>query len=66
MEIIITPFAHAYWRQIKRGNRTFESLPTEDMKLQVTELAKSDVINKVIKATEYEALIGEPYEVVTE
>ena len=65
MEIIITPFAHAYWRQIKRGNRTYESIP-ETMKPQVKELAKTDVENKVINVTEYEALIGELYEVVTE
>lgn len=54
-------FCHAYWRQIKCGNRTFESIPKESDREGVKMLAKTDVENGVISPEEYEALIGEPY-----
>ena len=52
--------AHAYWRLIKYGKRTYESVPSsvkEDMKT----LAKTDVANGVITEEEYEGYIGEKY-----
>lgn len=54
--------AHSYWRVIKRGKRTFESIP-DDVKDDVRTLARTDVENGVISESEYEAYIGEPYEV---
>lgn len=61
----ISYFAHAYWRQIKAGNRTFESVK-DSMKDQVRYLAKTDVANGVITAEEYLNLIGEVYTPITE
>lgn len=64
----IQPIAHSYWRSIKRGTRTFDSLvnikekngyPT--MQEQVRHLAKTDVVNDVINAEDYEQYIGEAY-----
>ena len=63
----IQPIAHSYWRSIKRSNRTFESLSDEakngypSMKDQVRYLAKTDVVNEVITAEEYQQYIGETY-----
>ena len=58
--MVISAFAHAYWRQIKNGNRTFESVK-EAYKEQVKFLAKTDVINGVITAEQYYEYIGEEY-----
>ena len=49
----ISYLAHAYWRQIKAGNRTFESVK-DTHKEQVKSLAKTDVENGVITAKEVE------------
>ena len=54
-------FCHAYWRQVKRGVRTFESIPKESDREGVKILAKTDVENGIITPEEYEALIGEPH-----
>lgn len=51
----------AYWRTIKRGGRTFESVPAE-LKESVTTLAKTDVVNGVITAEDYSGYIGATYE----
>ncbi len=53
--------AHAYWRQIKRGVKTFESIPST-VKDDVKTLAKSDVESGLISETEYADYIGEEYE----
>lgn len=53
--------AHAYWRQIKRGSKTFESIPST-VKDDVKTLAKSDVESGLISETEYADYIGEEYE----
>lgn len=53
--------AHAYWRQIKRGAKTFESIPST-VKDDVKTLAKSDVESGLISETEYADYIGEEYE----
>lgn len=57
----ITVFAHAFWRQVKNGNRTFEAV-LEPYKEQVKYLAKTDVSNGLITSAEYKDLIGEEYE----
>lgn len=56
----VKAIAHSYWRSIKAGNRTFDSVPTS-LKDDVRTLAKADVVNGVITAEEYEQYIGESY-----
>ena len=56
----IKAIAHSYWRSIKRGSRTFESIPAS-VKEDVRTLAQSDVVNGDITAEEYEQYIGESY-----
>lgn len=64
----IQAIAHSYWRNIKRGTRTFDSLKNvaekdgyPKMQEQVRYLAKTDVANGVITADDYEQYIGEAY-----
>ena len=57
--------AHSYWRSIKRGTRTFESIP-DSVKDDVRTLAQADVHERVITPEQYEQYIGEPYPVETE
>lgn len=52
--------AKIYWRTIKRGTRTFDSIP-ENLKDAVKALAQADVANGDLTAEEYEAIIGEAY-----
>ena len=52
--------AHAYWRQIKRGTKTFESIPST-VKDDVKTLAKADVADGLITEEDYKAYIGEEY-----
>lgn len=56
----VKAIAHSYWRSIKNGNRTFDSVPSS-VKADVKELAATDVQNGVITPEEYEEYIGEPY-----
>ena len=56
----VKPIAHSYWRSIKRGKRTFESIP-DNVKADVIVLAKTDVENGVITEAEYYEYIGEVY-----
>ena len=56
----LIPIAQAYWRLIKRGRKTYESLD-DTMKVLVKDLAKADVADGVITADEYEQYIGEEY-----
>ena len=65
----VQAIAHSYWRLIKSGKRTFESLakvsaksgyPT--MQEQVKYLAKTDVQNGTITEEEYKQYIGEDYD----
>ena len=60
MAINLVPIAQSYWRLIKRGKKTYESL-NDTMKVLVKELAKADVADGVITAEEYEKYIGEVY-----
>lgn len=56
----IKAIAHSYWRTIKRGTRTFDSVP-ESVQDDVRTLARTDVENGVITADEYKDYIGEDY-----
>ena len=56
----VKAIAHSYWRSIKRGNRTFESIP-ESVKEDVRTLAQADVAEGVITPEEYKNYIGEDY-----
>lgn len=56
----VKAIAHSYWRTVKRGKRTFESVP-ENLKNDVRTLARADVENEVITAEEYKSYIGEDY-----
>lgn len=65
----IQSIAHSYWRLIKAGRKTFDSLSDEpkgsypSMKDQVRYLAKCDVVDGVISVEDYENYIGEVYSV---
>lgn len=59
----IKAIAHSYWRTIKRGTRTFDSVP-ESVQDDVRDLAMSDVQNGVITPEEYKDFIGEDYPTV--
>lgn len=61
----VKAIAHSYWRSIKRGTRTFESIP-ESVKDDVRTLAQTDVVEGVITPEQYEQYIGEPYPVEPE
>lgn len=61
----VKPIAHSYWRSIKRGTRTFESIP-DSVKDDVRTLAQADVQEGVITAEQYEQYIGEAYPVETD
>ena len=57
---ILIPIAQAYWRLIKKGKKTYDSL-NDTMKVLVKDLAKADVADGVITAEQYAELIGEDY-----
>ena len=63
--MVVAAIAHSYWRSIKRGNRTFESI-SNDLKNDVLYLANTDVVNGVITEAEYEQYIGMAYTPVEE
>ena len=64
---VIPAIAHSYWRAIKRGARTFESIKNSKiasvkaMAEPVRYLAQTDVLNGEITAEQYEQYIGEEY-----
>ena len=58
---VLIPIAQAYWRLIKKGRKTYESL-NDTMKVLVKDLAKADVADDVITKEEYENYIGEAYD----
>ena len=55
---MVKAIAHSYWRSIKRGTRTFDSVPT-NVQNDVRALARTDVEDGVITKEEYEQYIGE-------
>lgn len=56
----VKAIAHSYWRSIKRGSRTFESIP-DSVQDDVRTLAQADVVSGTITAEEYEQYVGEAY-----
>ena len=58
----VKAIANSYWRSIKRGTRTFESIP-DSVKDDVRTLANADVHEGVITAEQYEQYICEHYPV---
>ena len=56
----VKAIAHSYWRSIKRGSRTFESV-LDPVKEDVRTLARSDVAEGIITPEEYQQYIGEAY-----
>lgn len=65
--MVIQSIAHSYWRLVKAGRKTFDSLSEEakgdnpPMKDQVRYLAKCDVRDNVITEEKYEHYTGEDY-----
>lgn len=63
----IKAIAYSYWRSIRRGARTFESVlnsPKESVRGladDIRTLAKDDVASGEITAADYENFIGEAY-----
>ena len=58
----VKAIAHSYWRSIKRGTRTFDSIP-DSVKDDVCTIAQADVQDGVITPEQYKQYIGEPYPV---
>lgn len=56
----IKSISNSYWRSIKRGKRTFDSIPAE-VKDDVKILAQNDVISGVISKVQYKDITGEDY-----
>lgn len=61
----IASIAHSYWRSVKRGKRTYESI-SDDLKDDVLYLAKTDVANGVITEAQFEQYIGVAYTPIEE
>ena len=70
----VKAIAHSYWRSIKRGARTFESV-LDPVREDVRTLARADVADGVLVVRhglhhstqeEYQQYIGETYEPATE
>lgn len=57
----VSAISKIYWRTIKRGTRTYDSIQDETVKAEVKYLAQQDVINVVITAEQYEQYIGEEF-----
>ena len=57
----VKAIAHSYWRRIKTGSRTFDTVP-DSVKDDVRTLAKMEVADGVITEDVYETLIGEAYQ----
>ena len=53
--------AVSYWRSIKRGVRTYFNTP-DNLRANVKELARMDVVNGAVSAQEYKRIIGEDYQ----
>lgn len=57
----ISAIAKIYWRTIKRGTRTYDSVKDETVKADVKYLAKQDVVNGEITEEQYQEITGEIY-----
>ena len=56
----ISAIAQAYWRKVKSGERTYESVPSSKAG-EVLILAKTDVQHGVITQADFYNLIGVAY-----
>ena len=54
--MVVKPIAKSYWRLIKAGNRTFDSVP-ETIQADVLTLANTDLKNNIITIEQYKTLI---------
>ena len=57
----VSAISKIYWRTIKRGTRTYDSIKDETIKAEVEYLAQQDVASGEITAERYEELIGKEY-----
>lgn len=57
----ITGVAKLYWRKIKAGERTIESVKDLGKKNEIWEIANAEVKNGMITPEEFETYIGEDY-----
>lgn len=57
----VKAIAHSYWRTVRRGTRTFESVP-DSIKADVRTLAQAEVASGAMTADEYLQHVGEAYE----
>ena len=57
----ISAIAKIYWRTIKRGTRTYDSVKDETVKADVKYLAKQDVVSGEITEEQYQEITGEIY-----
>lgn len=63
----VKAISHSYWRSIKGGNRTFESVANSprpaiyERAEEIKYLARCDVVDGLITAEEYLQYIGEEY-----
>ena len=57
----VSAISKIYWRTIKRGTRTYDSIKDEIIKVEVKYLAQQDVASSEITAQRYKELIGEEY-----
>ena len=53
----VKAIAYSYWRSIKRGNRTFGSIP-DSVKDDVRTLAQADVQDGIITPEQYKQYIS--------
>lgn len=60
----VKAISYSYWRSIKRGTRTFESIP-DSVKDDVRILAYADFKEGVITKEQYNNYIGDTYPDVT-
>ena len=53
--------AKIYWRRIKAETRFFKDVPSDDLRAEIKELARQDVVDGIITAEQYKQYIGEDY-----
>ena len=56
----VKPIAKSYWRLMKAGRRTFDSVP-DGVKEDVKTMAREDVAHGIITEEQYKDFIGEAF-----
>lgn len=56
----VKAIAYSYWRRIKAGARTFDSVP-DNVKEDIVILAKEDLGNGIITEEQYTEITGKEY-----